>query len=225
MDIMGNLYDKYKHRNEIQNLKKTTKEMEKIEEEFTDAENECREHLIESKVASSVGSSVSRISKRDNVNSENKVESEALQVIENLGQSAAAYDAAKKRLERKYGGQQRQIILYIEELENCKPMREEIEDRNDLDNIVRKFWEIENVKTPSENVFLSNDEQKALSKVEQSLEFKDGHYEVKVPWKDDTPSLPNNYNMALSRLANTEKRLNKDPSIANVYTQTIKKIN
>ncbi|XP_063441925.1 uncharacterized protein LOC134722246 [Mytilus trossulus] len=97
------------------------------------------------------------------------------------------------------------------------------ENRNNLDNIVRKFWEIENVKTPSENVFLSSDEKKALSKVEQSLEFKDGHYEVKVPWKDDTPSLPNNYNMALSRLANTEKRLNKDPSIAKVYTQTIEK--
>ncbi|CAC5373897.1 unnamed protein product [Mytilus coruscus] len=97
------------------------------------------------------------------------------------------------------------------------------ENRNDLDNIVRKFWEIENVKTPSENVFLSSDEQKALSKVEQSLEFKDGHYEVKVPWKDDTPSLPNNYNMALSRLENTEKRLKKDPSIAKVYTQTIEK--
>ncbi|CAG2212936.1 unnamed protein product [Mytilus edulis] len=34
------------------------------------------------------------------------------------------------------------------------------EDRNDLDNIVRKFWEIENVKTPSENVFLSNESKK-----------------------------------------------------------------
>ncbi|CAG2242223.1 unnamed protein product [Mytilus edulis] len=210
MDIMGNLYDKYKHRNDIQNVMKTTKEMEKIEEEFTDAENECRDYLIESKVASSVGSSVSRISKRDNVNSENKVESkhvtaekevkpefeqttkeenknkqlkselgsdmwkqlkrvsipifkgnkrnyqswkaaflacidqapatkeykllqlrqyvegEALQVIENLGHSAVAYDAAKERLERKYGGQRRQITLYIEELENFKPMREGI---------------------------------------------------------------------------------------------------
>ncbi|CAC5374177.1 unnamed protein product [Mytilus coruscus] len=37
------------------------------------------------------------------------------------------------------------------------------ENRNDLDNIVRKFWEIENVKTPSENVFLNSDEQKASS--------------------------------------------------------------
>ncbi|VDI81626.1 Hypothetical predicted protein [Mytilus galloprovincialis] len=164
--ILWGIYTtKYKHRNDIQNVMKTTKEMEKIEEEFTDAENECRDYLIESKVASSVGSSVSRISKRDNVNSENKVESkheikenyqswkaaflacidqapatkeykllqlrqyvegEALQVIENLGHSAVAYDAAKERLERKYGGQRRQITLYIEELENFKPMREGI---------------------------------------------------------------------------------------------------
>ncbi|CAC5373898.1 unnamed protein product [Mytilus coruscus] len=54
------------------------------------------------------------------------VEGEALQVIENLGHSAVAYDAAKERLERKYGGQRRQITLYIEELENFKPMREGI---------------------------------------------------------------------------------------------------
>ncbi|CAG2211545.1 unnamed protein product [Mytilus edulis] len=194
MDVMGNLYDKYKHKNDIQNVMKTTKEMEKIEEEFIDAENDCRDYLTESKVGSSVGSCVSRISKRDNVNSGNKVESkhitkekevkpefeqttkeennnkqlkselgrnkrnyqswkaaflacinqapatkeykllqlrqyvegEALQVIENLGHSAVAFDTAKERLERKYGGQRRQITLYIEELENFKTMREGI---------------------------------------------------------------------------------------------------
>lgn len=52
------------------------------------------------------------------------VEGEALQVKENLGHSAVAYDAAKERLERKCEGQRRQITLYIEELENFKPMRE-----------------------------------------------------------------------------------------------------
>ncbi|CAC5421527.1 unnamed protein product [Mytilus coruscus] len=75
MDIMGNIYDEYKLKNDILNVKKTTKETEKMEEEFTDAENECRDYLIESKVGSSVSSSVSRISKRANVNSGNKVES------------------------------------------------------------------------------------------------------------------------------------------------------
>ena len=48
---------------------------------------------------------------------------EALKVIENLGHSASAYEAAKSRLERKYGGERRQITLYLEELENFKPIR------------------------------------------------------------------------------------------------------
>ncbi|CAC5416212.1 unnamed protein product [Mytilus coruscus] len=87
-------------------MKKTTKEMEQTEWEYMDAQNECREYLIESKDGSSVASS------------------DALQVIEILGHSAVAYDAAKERLERKYGGQRRQITMYIEELETFKPTRE-----------------------------------------------------------------------------------------------------
>ena len=48
---------------------------------------------------------------------------EALKVIEHLGHTAAAYDAAKERLERKYGGKRRQIALQLEELHNFKPIR------------------------------------------------------------------------------------------------------
>ena len=36
---------------------------------------------------------------------------EALNVIENLGHSSTAYEAAKERLERKYGGRRRQIAM------------------------------------------------------------------------------------------------------------------
>ena len=48
---------------------------------------------------------------------------EALKSIEkNLGHSSTAYEAAKSRLERKYGGTRRQIAIYLEELENFKPI-------------------------------------------------------------------------------------------------------
>ena len=43
---------------------------------------------------------------------------DALKVIENLGNSATAYEAAKERLDRKYGGKRRQIAIYLEDLEN-----------------------------------------------------------------------------------------------------------
>ena len=48
---------------------------------------------------------------------------EALKAIESLGHSAAAYQAAKERLERKFGGQRHQIALYLEEIDNFRPVR------------------------------------------------------------------------------------------------------
>ena len=50
---------------------------------------------------------------------------EALKVIDSLGHSTAAYEAAKDRLERKFGGKRRQIALYLEELEQFRQIRPE----------------------------------------------------------------------------------------------------
>ena len=48
---------------------------------------------------------------------------EALQTIETLGHSSFAYEAAKERLERKFGVQRRKIMLFMDELDNFKPVR------------------------------------------------------------------------------------------------------
>ena len=48
---------------------------------------------------------------------------EALSAIEHLGHSAAAYDAAKERLERKFGGKRRQISIYYEDIDQFKQVR------------------------------------------------------------------------------------------------------
>lgn len=42
---------------------------------------------------------------------------EALKMIENLGQSTSATEAAKERLERKYGDKRRQIAVYLRDLD------------------------------------------------------------------------------------------------------------
>ena len=52
---------------------------------------------------------------------------ETLKVIEHLGHSAAAYEDAKSRLERKYGGTSRALMLRLEELNTFKPVREDNE--------------------------------------------------------------------------------------------------
>ena len=55
------------------------------------------------------------------------LQGEALKVIEHLGHSVAAYEAAKSHLERKYGGKCRALILRLEELDAFKPIREDNE--------------------------------------------------------------------------------------------------
>ena len=47
---------------------------------------------------------------------------EVLRTIENLGHSATAYHTAKQRLERKFGGHRCQIALYLEEVDNFRPI-------------------------------------------------------------------------------------------------------
>ena len=47
----------------------------------------------------------------------------ALQAIDGLGHSAAAYEAAKPRLERKYGGERRRIAACMEEIESFDQVR------------------------------------------------------------------------------------------------------
>lgn len=62
-------------------------------------------------------------------------------------------------------------------------------------------------QTKSEDYFMSPEDQCALEKVEKSLKNVDGRYQVGIPWKEDNPILPDNYEMALRRLINTERRL------------------
>ena len=51
------------------------------------------------------------------------VAGEALDAIESLGYSAAAYDAALRRLERRFGGSRRRLAVRMEELERSPPIR------------------------------------------------------------------------------------------------------
>ena len=57
-------------------------------------------------------------------------------MIDSLGHSAAAYEAANDRLERKFGGKRRQIAIYLEELEQFRQIRpsnaKDIEEFADL---------------------------------------------------------------------------------------------
>jgi ABC-type Zn uptake system ZnuABC Zn-binding protein ZnuA len=69
---------------------------------------------------------------------------------------------------------------------------------------------------------LTADEQAAMDQVQTTLTFKNGRYEIGIPWKKDKPEFTNNYELALSRLNNLERSLQKkDPKIRESYTKII----
>ncbi|KAJ8051026.1 hypothetical protein HOLleu_04443 [Holothuria leucospilota] len=95
----------------------------------------------------------------------------------------------------------------------------------ELNQSLRQFWEVENLgAVPPKQLELKPDEVSAMSKVKGSLDYRMGRYQVRVPWKGDSgPLLPDNRDMATSRLQSTEKRLKANPSLGKDYSDTIER--
>ena len=96
------------------------------------------------------------------------------------------------------------------------------EQMNEVNDTLRSFWEIEASGTVSSPI-MSKDDRSVLQKTEESLTYSHGRFSVAIPWKESAPKLHDNYQMAVKRLENTEKRLRKNPEVAEMYEQTIEK--
>ena len=95
----------------------------------------------------------------------------------------------------------------------------------ELNHLVRQLWEVDghsHLAPPRQ--LLTKPEAEAVQRVERSCTVIDGRYQVTLPWKDDAEqtSLPDSYPMALRRLEHTERRLRRDPEIAESYSRTIR---
>ena len=64
---------------------------------------------------------------------------------------------------------------------------------------------------------MSVDDRKALKIVEDSICFKEGHYQIPIPWKDCEDIIPNNRFMAERRLEHLSKKLSKDKLLKDSY--------
>ena len=93
----------------------------------------------------------------------------------------------------------------------------------ELSSVLQKFWEVDSSGSIIESRVLKQEEGSAIKAFESSVQFKEGRYEVHMPWKPDAPELPNNFEMAVRRLKSTEKRLLKDPQLAGMYSDVISK--
>ena len=86
---------------------------------------------------------------------------------------------------------------------------------SNLDDTLRSFWELESlgIKEPDRSVYTEFGENTC---------FRDGRYEVSLPWKDPHPTLPDNYQLSFKRLQGLLRRLRQNPTILQKYDSTIR---
>ena len=59
-------------------------------------------------------------------------------------------------------------------------------------------------------------------KFQETVQFKNGRYEVALPWKDSHHILPDNYQLRLNRFDGLLRRLQQDKDILCEYDSVIK---
>ena len=91
-----------------------------------------------------------------------------------------------------------------------------------LQHQIERFWEIDSygTKRALHESALSVDDKRALAILESTTVKEEGHYKTALLWKGE-PDLPNNRTMAVSRLHCTEKKLKKNPELAEKYQNVI----
>ena len=98
---------------------------------------------------------------------------------------------------------------------------ESCNDEN-LNDQLEKFWSLDTVGVVDSRATLVNEEDDyAMKYFEETLSFNGSRYVVKIPWKPNAISPPDNYALAEKSLYNLERRLLKDPVRAREYCDAI----
>ena len=87
-------------------------------------------------------------------------------------------------------------------------------DRANLDREVSRLWDLDSLGIKS------GDE--VHESIENEIEFLEGRYSVKLPWKQGHDSFPCNFENSLSRMKGQLKRLKREPHVLNEYYSIIR---
>ena len=60
---------------------------------------------------------------------------------------------------------------------------------------------------------MSQEDKRAIAIMKESVQLKNGHYQIKLPFRNGNPKLSGNRSMAMHRLNCLKKRLSKDPEV------------
>ena len=79
-----------------------------------------------------------------------------------------------------------------------------------LDSCLKAFWELESLG-------IQPFEKTQYDEAYSTIKFKEGRYEVSLPWKQFHQPLPDNYSLSLRRLHNLLKHLRQNPALLTEY--------
>ena len=87
---------------------------------------------------------------------------------------------------------------------------------------LKRFWQLDHAAgKPQDAVALSIEDQRAKQIMDETIDLKNGHYEVGLPWKHVPPYLPNNRPMAEARLRYLKNKFQKDGEFFTTYRTTM----
>ena len=94
----------------------------------------------------------------------------------------------------------------------------------DIDNIVKKFWDLESYGTAEieSKSIMTEEEHKADKWLRTTTDVSSNHCRIGLLWKDSGVTLTNNRSLVVSRFLSLENKLNKKPELKKRYTDTIR---
>ncbi|GFU15780.1 integrase catalytic domain-containing protein [Nephila pilipes] len=92
----------------------------------------------------------------------------------------------------------------------------------DISKQLEAFWQLENLGIEPVNENLNCKDNKILQEFEENIQFRDGRYVVKLPWKDNLKqSLDNNYEIAHERFSKLYHKFKSDQSLYTEYKNVV----
>jgi hypothetical protein len=86
---------------------------------------------------------------------------------------------------------------------------------------VERFWKLESSGIVDDTQCMSVNDKRVLQTWRETADFKDGHYEFGIPFKQQDPNLPDNRKMAESRLKSLGRKLDKNHELKVKYAEGI----
>ena len=89
-----------------------------------------------------------------------------------------------------------------------------MQDQTSIEEQVSKFWTLESFG-------ILKNELSVYKDFEDKIDFSEGRYQVKLPWKKDHPTFPDNFELCQKRLIGLYSKLKKNRKLLNDYDSII----